>query len=114
MKDYFLNVFDGSLEFLDENFHGAPNAIVKVGEAKLFLRGVRPSESPGKNNPDSVMGVDHFSFSVEDVTDLSKSLKNKGAEFIREPAAVGMGGRVTAFIRGPEDIRIELSEKDKS
>ncbi|MFL2932385.1 MAG: VOC family protein [bacterium] len=114
MKDYFLNVFDGSLEFLDENFHGAPNAIVKVGEAKLFLRGVRPSESPGKNDPDSVMGVDHFSFSVEDVTELSKSLKNKGAEFIREPAAVGMGGRVTAFIRGPEDIRIELSEKDKS
>ena len=113
MKDYFINTFDGALEFLDENFHGAPNAIVRVGEAKLFLRGVRPTENPGPNNPDSVMGVDHFSFSVEDVTELSKILKGKGAEFIRDPAPVGMGGRVTAFIRGPEDIRIELSEKDK-
>ena len=74
---------------------------------------MRPTENTGPNNPDSVMGVDHFSFSVEDVTELSKILKEKGAEFIRDPAPVGMGGRVTAFIRGPEDIRIELSEKDK-
>ena len=36
MKDYFINTFDATLEFLDENFHGAPNAIVRVGEAKLF------------------------------------------------------------------------------
>ena len=113
MKNFFLDFFDGILEFMDENFHGAPNAIVRVGEAKLFLRGVRPSENPGTNHPDSVMGVDHFSFSVEDVAELSKSLKSKGAEFIREPAPVGMGGRVTAFVRGPEDIRIDLSEADK-
>ncbi len=113
MKDYFVNIFDAALEFLDKNFHGAPNAIVRVGDAKLFLRGVRPTEIPGPNHPESVMGVDHFSFSVEDVTELSKTLKGKGAEFIRDPAPVGMGGRVTAFIRGPEDIRIELSEKDK-
>jgi catechol 2,3-dioxygenase-like lactoylglutathione lyase family enzyme len=57
------------------------------------------------------MGLDHFSLAVDDVTVASAGLKGRGAEFIREPGAVGMGGRTTAFIRGPEGIRIELSER---
>ncbi len=111
MVDYFTKVFEGEVVYRDDNFHGAPNVVMRLGGATLFLRGVRPGEKPGEANPDSVMGVDHFSLAVDDVKKTAAELKKRGAEFIREPASAGMGGRTTAFIRGPENIRIELSER---
>lgn len=111
MAAYFENVLGAKEVFRDDNFHGAPNAVMRLGEAKFFLRGLRPGERPGPNEPDSVMGLDHFSLAVDDAKETSALLKSRGAEFIREPAPSGMGGRTTAYIRGPENIRIELSER---
>jgi catechol 2,3-dioxygenase-like lactoylglutathione lyase family enzyme len=111
MVDYFTKVFEGEVVFRDDNFHGAPNVVMRLGGATLFLRGVRPGETPGGASPDAIMGVDHFSLAVDDAAKTAAGLKSRGADFIREPAPSGMGGRTTAFIRGPEDIRIELSER---
>ena len=57
------------------------------------------------------MGLDHFSFAVDDIHGLAAQMKAAGADFIRDPSPSGMGGRTTAYIRGPEDVRIELSER---
>ncbi len=97
--------------YRDDNFNWAPNVVMQIGGATLFLRGVRPGETPGGGDADSVMGVDHFSLAVDDAKKTAAGLKARGADFIREPGASGMGGRTTAFIRGPENIRIELSER---
>jgi catechol 2,3-dioxygenase-like lactoylglutathione lyase family enzyme len=111
MVKFFRNVFGAEEAFRDDNFHGAPNVVLRLGSAQFFIRGVRPGETPGPADPDAVMGLDHFSLAVDDVAAAAVNLKSRGAEFIREPGPVGMGGRTTAFIRGPEDIRIELSER---
>ena len=108
---YFRRVFGAEEVFRDEHFHGAPNAVLRLGGVRLFLRGVRPEESPAPSAADSIMGLDHFSLAVDDVAAAAAELEGRGAEFIREPGASGMGGRTTAYIRGPEDIRIELSER---
>ncbi len=111
VEKYFTEVFEGEAVFRDDNFHGAPNVVMRVGGATLFLRGLRPGEKPAPSDPDLIMGLDHFSFAVDDVAKTAAEVKARGAEFIREPGASGMGGRTTAFIRGPENIRIELSER---
>ena len=111
MVAFFEDIFGGEVICQEENFHGAPNAVVCVGEARLFLRGVRPGESIGENHPEAVMGLDHFSFAVDDIHGLAAQMKEAGADFIRDPSPSGMGGRTTAYIRGPEDVRIELSER---
>ena len=111
MVAFFEDIFSGEVIYQEENFHGAPNAVVCVGEARLFLRGVRPGEAIGENHPEAVMGLDHFSFAVDDIHGLAAQMKEAGADFIRDPSPSGMGGRTTAYIRGPEDVRIELSER---
>lgn len=111
MTEYFQRVFGAELERLDEDFHGAPNAILNLGGARMFVRGIRPGEKPGPSHPELIMGIDHFSFAMPDVAATVAWLKERGAEVLREPNAQGIGGRVTAFIRGPEDLRIELSER---
>ena len=52
---YFEKIFGGEVIYREENFHGAPNAVVRVGETRLFLRGVRPGERIGENHADAVM-----------------------------------------------------------
>lgn len=111
MVAFFEDIFSGEVIYQEENFHGAPNAVVCVGESRLFLRGVRPGEAIGENHPEAVMGLDHFSFAVDDIHGLAAQMKEAGADFIRDPSPSGMGGRTTAYIRGPEDVRIELSER---
>lgn len=111
VEKYFAEVFEAEEVFRDDDFHGAPNVVLQVGGATLFLRGLRPGEEPGEADPDLIMGLDHFSFAVDDVKKTAAKLKARGADFIRDPGTSGMGGRATAFIRGPENIRIELSER---
>ncbi|MFP6869503.1 MAG: VOC family protein [Nitrospinota bacterium] len=111
MSAYFEKVFGAEEIYREDNFHGAPNAVMRLGSARFFLRGLRPGEAPGSSDSDSIMELDHFSLAVDDVAAAAAELKERGAEFIRDPGASGMGGRITAFFRGPEDIRIELSER---
>lgn len=111
MINYFERVFGAEVIFRDESHHGSPNVAMRLGRAKIFLRPVRPGENPAPSAPDSIMGLDHFSLAVKDASVAAAWLKNRGAEFVREPGATGMGGGVTALIRGPEDIRIELNER---
>ena len=111
MVRYFERVFGARVASYDGSFHGAPNAVMELGRARLFLRGVRPGETPGSSSPEAVMGLDHFSLAVGDVAAAAAWLKERGADFIRASGPSGMGGRTTAYIRGPEDIRIELSER---
>lgn len=92
MTAYFERVFGAEEIYREDNFHGAPNAVMRLGSARFFIRGVRPEESPGAAHSKAIMGLDHFSLAVDDVSAAAAELKERGAEFIREPGAVGMGG----------------------
>ena len=67
MTAYFERVFGAEEVYREDNFHGAPNAVMKLGSARFFLRGVRPEETLGVAAPDAIMGLDHFSLAVDDV-----------------------------------------------
>ena len=101
MVAFFEDIFSGEVIYQEENFHGAPNAVVRVGEGRLFLRGVRPGESIGENHPEAVMGLDHFSFAVDDIHGLAAQMKEAGADFIRDPSPSGMGAERRPTSGGP-------------
>jgi catechol 2,3-dioxygenase-like lactoylglutathione lyase family enzyme len=111
MAEYFERVFGGERILDDPDFHGAPNIVVRVGAAKIFCRGVRPGEKPGPSSGGSIMGLDHFSFTVEDTKEAAEFVRARGARFIREPGPSGLGGRWTAYIQAPEEVRVELSQR---
>jgi hypothetical protein len=47
---------------------------------------------------------------VDNLQETAAELKRRGAEFVSEPRTVRPGLKI-AFIRGPENIRIELLER---
>ena len=56
------------------------------------------------------LGLEHFGLKVADLDAAAAELKGKGIEFTLEPVDFRPGLRI-AFIRGPDDVSIELLER---
>jgi glyoxylase I family protein len=108
MVDYFERVFGAKRVSFNPDFKGAPSAVVGLGGMRVLVRGLRPGEAPDAVAPARVQGLDHFGVVVEDVEKAAEWLKARGAEFSVEPTPAGMNGRMIAFVRGPENIEIEI------
>ncbi len=108
MVDFFERIFDAERISYSADFKGAPSAVIRLGDMRVFVRGIRPGGTPEAVAPDSVQGLDHFGIGVADVEKAAEWLKARGAEFSVEPTPRGMGGRMISYIRGPENIDIEI------
>ena len=53
------------------------------------------------------LGLEHFGFRVEDVDAAVEQLRSQGVAILMEPNDVRPGVRI-AFVRGPDDVRIEI------
>lgn len=108
MVDFFERIFGGERISYNPDFKGSASAVIRLGNMRIFVRGLRPGETPQAVAPDSVQGLDHFGIGVDDVEEAAKWLKARGAVYSVEPRPTGMGGRMISYIRGPENIDIEI------
>ncbi len=108
MVDFFERIFGGERISYNPDFKGSASAVIRLGNMRIFVRGLRPGETPEAIAPDSVQGLDHFGIGVDDVEEAAKWLKARGAVYSVEPRPTGMGGRMISYIRGPENIDIEI------
>ena len=111
MADFFAHVFELALISYEEDFKGAPYAILKLGEGDLRIRGYRPGDEPDAVAPELTHGLDHLGGAVDDVAAAVARLEERGAEVLMPPVPAGVGGRMIAFIKGPENIRVEICER---
>lgn len=108
MVDYFERVFGASRLSYKPDFRGGPFAFVGLGSMRVGIRGLRPGETPDAVAPVRVQGLDHFGVVVDDLEKVAEQLRDRGAEFSVEPMAIEGSGRMIAFVRGPENIEIEI------
>jgi predicted enzyme related to lactoylglutathione lyase len=55
-------------------------------------------------------GLEHIGLAVTGIDQVVAELKTKGAEFTMEPTSIRPGIRI-CFVRGPENVAIELLER---
>lgn len=88
---------------------------VSAERADVTLGGVRIVITPGNdaNSPPAIpyQGLEHFGLAVRDIDKVAAELKAKGVAFTREPVTPRPGIRI-CFITGPDNISIELLERD--
>jgi catechol 2,3-dioxygenase-like lactoylglutathione lyase family enzyme len=87
---------------------GKPRVDLKLGGADIFLIAADAAAGPAPVSP--YHGIDHFGLSVVGLDAAAAELKAKGVEFSMEPREPRPGIRI-CFIRGPENISIELLER---
>jgi catechol 2,3-dioxygenase-like lactoylglutathione lyase family enzyme len=78
-----------------------------VGGTRLLLRGERPSEGLTPTAPSRHFGTDHLGFTVRDLDATVAELTRRGVAFESAPMTPAPGVRIV-FLRGPDDVRIEL------
>jgi lactoylglutathione lyase len=103
---WYERVFNAKVNRSIQN--GAPRIDMVIGGANIFLIASDENSAPAPSAP--YTGLDHFGFIVEDLDAAYADLKAKGVRFTMEPKQLRPGLRIS-FIRGPEDVSIEILER---
>jgi len=88
---------------------GKPRIDLELGGLSIFILRVPPEQEAPPCPPGPYLGLDHFGLRVNSMDEAAADLKAKGAEFAVEPQTIRPGVRI-AYVRGPENARIELVE----
>ena len=89
---------------------GQPRIDLDINGLVVFIALV-PQDADVPSGPrEPYIGLDHFGLRVEDLDEAAAELKELGAEFTLEPRTIRPGVKI-AFVRAPDDVRIELLER---
>jgi lactoylglutathione lyase len=111
MADYFHKMFDAKLVKSVQS-DGRPRVDLDLDGLIIFVAPVPPEADIAASPRDPYLGLDHFGLRVDSVDDTVAELKRRGAEIIDEPRTIRPGVRI-AFVRAPDNIRIELLERSE-
>ena len=112
MASFFETMFGAKVLRLIQS-DGAPRVDLNVNGLAIFIATVPPEEHIDLSPRDPHLGLDHFGFRVDDIDGAVEDLRGKGAEIYVEPRTIRPGVRI-AFVRGPDDVRIEILQRDGS
>ena len=106
---YYQKMFDAkAIETVQTD--GKPRIDLNLNGLVIFIFRVEPEENLPASPPGRYLGLDHFGLLVNNLDETVAELKRRGAEFALEPCAPRPGLKM-AYIRGPENVRIELMER---
>ncbi|MBV9583890.1 MAG: VOC family protein [Alphaproteobacteria bacterium] len=91
--------------------NGIERTDMNLGGVMVFIAQVPPEADLAKKPEGSYVGLDHLGLRVRDIDRVCGELKAKGAEFTVEPRTIRPGVRI-AFVRGPQNVLIEILDRD--
>ena len=110
MAAYFERVFDAEV-IQSVQSDGFVRTDLNIDGLMVFIAPVPADEEMEGSPRDPHLGLDHFGFRVDNLEETVAELKQRGAEMAREPRTIRPGVHV-AFVRAPDDVRIELLQRD--
>ena len=106
---YYRDMFDGKIvESIQTD--GRPRIDVDIDGLTLCIARAQPDQDVPSAPDRPYIGLDHFGLRVEDLDEAAADLRRRGAEFFSEPRLLRPGLKI-AFVRGPDDVRIEILER---
>ncbi len=107
---YYHKMFDAKIiESVQPD--GQKRIDLDINGLTVFIARVAPDDDVPVSPTEPYLGLDHFGFRVDNLDEAAAELKERGAEFTMEPRVLRPGVKI-AFIRAPEDVRIELLERN--
>jgi catechol 2,3-dioxygenase-like lactoylglutathione lyase family enzyme len=90
---------------------GRPRIDLNLGGVAVFIAQVPPEQIVAPPPQAPHLGLEHLGLRVEGIDAVVADLKAKGAEFTVEPKTIRPGVRI-AFLRGPQNVPIELLDRN--
>ncbi|HEY7166504.1 MAG TPA: VOC family protein [Candidatus Binatia bacterium] len=97
-----------SIKFYEKYFGGQPTAIRKgaAGYGFCFMKIAGAPSIQLMESPESV-GVHHYGFVTDDVEQVARDFREKGAEIVRENRDLS-GKLTTIFVKDPNGLEMEI------
>jgi catechol 2,3-dioxygenase-like lactoylglutathione lyase family enzyme len=90
--------------------NGLARTDMRLGGVMFFIAQVPAAADLAVKPEGSFVGLDHMGLRVRNIDAVVAELKAKGAEFTVEPKTIRPGVRI-AFVRGPQNVLIELLDR---
>lgn len=90
---------------------GRPRIDLNLGGVAVFIAQVPQEQEVGEPPHPPYLGLEHIGLRVEGIDAVVADLKQKGVEFTIEPKTIRPGVRI-AFLRGPQNVHIELLDRN--
>jgi len=84
---------------------------LNLGGVAVFIAQVPEENAVAAPPQPPYLGLEHIGLRVEGIDTVVAELKQKGAEFTVEPKTIRPGVRI-AFLRGPQNVHIELLDRN--
>ena len=108
---YYHQVFGAKiLESIQSD--GKPRTDLDLNGLTIFIAPVSPDAAIPSAPTEPYTGLDHFGLRVDSMDDAVAELKRRGASFMMEPRTIRPGVKI-AFVRAPDNVRIELLERSQ-
>jgi catechol 2,3-dioxygenase-like lactoylglutathione lyase family enzyme len=91
--------------------NGIERTDMNLGGVMIFIAQTPPDAGLSDKQEGTYVGLDHLGLRVKNIDAVCDELKAKGAEFTVEPKTIRPGVRI-AFVRGPQNVLIELLDRD--
>ena len=106
---FYHRMFDARI--IETPQPSGPNRVdLDINGLMVFIAGPMAPGEELEGHRDPHYGLDHFGLRVENLDEAVAELKSRGAEFAVEPRSLPSGVKI-AFVRAPEDVRVELVER---
>jgi catechol 2,3-dioxygenase-like lactoylglutathione lyase family enzyme len=90
---------------------GKPRIDLNLGGQAIFIAEVAPGDKTAAPPSSPYQGLDHIGLKVANIDATVAELKAKGVTFTMDPTTIRPGTRI-AFLRAPENVSIELLQRD--
>lgn len=90
---------------------GRERVDMRLGGVMMFIAQVPPENDLAERQDGTFVGLDHIGLRVKNIDAVVAELKGKGAQFTMEPNTIRPGVRI-AFLRGPQNVLIEILDRD--
>ena len=91
--------------------NGIERTDMNLGGVTIFIAQTPPDAELSDKVAGSYVGLDHLGLRVKNIDAVCEELKAKGADFTVEPKTIRPGVRI-AFVRGPQNVLIEILDRD--
>ena len=113
--DWYVRAFN--LEIVSDTVRASGDRFIRCrsedGGMAVNISAARTGETLGPGDANPHHGLEHFGFDSEDIRADIERLEGLGATLMEGPLSIE-GGNQIAFMKAPDDVRIELIQWAKS
>ena len=104
---WYIDMFGAKIAGEGEGLGGSHTIRLDLEGGRINVTGTQIGETLADGTADSHFGLEHFGFDTDDIEGVTAHLESQGVEVLL-PITVVASGLKICYIKGPDNVRIEL------